>query len=106
MIFKSCLKTQREYAPGTTVLISDLRCPESYGAFEPKVFRLLRSSGEADEARICIASVFSAQQDGGLPIESLANRSLAVQPRKDIAKRFLDWHRNNVYLGTETAKTA
>jgi len=202
------LKTQRDYAPGTTVLISDLRRPESYGAFEPKVFRLLRSSGEAraqivdsilnewwpetlhgdiredlgldrldsrrrpqrdrqfmidvlenfryscafcgfhavlngvatgidaahvhwhslhgpdnvengialcklhhwafdkgilginDEARICIASVFSAQQDGGLPIESLANRSLAVQPRKDIAKRFLDWHRNNVYLGT------
>jgi putative restriction endonuclease len=56
--------------------------------------------GINDEARICIASVFSAQQDGGLPLESLVNRNLAVQPRKAIAKRFLDWHRNNVYLGT------
>jgi putative restriction endonuclease len=202
------LRTQQEYAPGRTALISDLRRPESYGAFQPKVFRLLRSSGEArarvvdsilnewwpetlhgdiredlgldrldsrrraqrdrqftidvlenfryscafcgfhavlnrvatgidaahvhwhslngpddvengialcklhhwafdkgilginDDSRICIASVFSAQQDGGLPLESLVNRNLAVQPRRPIAKRFLDWHRNNVYLGT------
>ena len=41
------VKTPREYAPGTTALISDLRRPDSYGAFQPKVFRLLRSSGEA-----------------------------------------------------------
>jgi putative restriction endonuclease len=202
------LRTGQEYAPGRTALISDLRRPESYGAFQPKVFRLLRSSGEArarvvdsilnewwpetlhgdiredlgldrldsrrraqrdhqftvdvlenfryscafcgfhavlnrvatgidaahvhwhslngpdhmengialcklhhwafdkgilgidDDERICIASVFSAQQDGGLPLESLVNRRLAVEPRKAIAKRFLDWHRNNVYLGT------
>ena len=202
------LKTPREYAPGTTALISDLRRPESYGAFQPKVFRLLRSSSEVrarvvdsilnewwpetlhgdiredlgldrldirrraqrdrqftidvmenfryscafcgfhavlnrvatgidaahvhwhslhgpddvengialcklhhwafdkgilgidDESRICIAGAFSAQQDGGLPLESLVNRSFAVQPRnRPIAKRFLDWHRNNVYLG-------
>ena len=202
------LRTQQEYAPGKTALISDLRRPDSYGAFQPKVFRLLKSSGEAralvvdsilnewwpetlhgdiredlgldrldsrrraqrdhqftidvlenfryscafcgfhavlnrvatgidaahvhwhslngpddvengialcklhhwafdkgilgidDDERICIASVFSAQQDGGLPLESLVNRNFAVQPRKAIAKRFLDWHRNNVYLGT------
>ena len=201
------VRTQQEYGPGRTALVSDLRRPESYGAFQPKVFRLLRSSGEVrarvvdsilnewwpetlhgdiredlgldrldsrrraqrdrqftidvlenfryscafcgfhavlnrvatgidaahvhwrslrgpdnvengialcklhhwafdkgilgidDEERICIAHVFSAQQDGGLPLESLVNRSLAVQPRKPIAKRFLDWHRNNVYLG-------
>jgi putative restriction endonuclease len=202
------LKTQREYAPGTTALISDLRRPDSYGAFQPKVFRLLRSSADVrarvvdsilnewwpetlhgdiredlgldrldsrrraqrdqqftidvlenfryscafcgfhavlnrvatgidaahvhwrslhgpddvengialcklhhwafdkgilgidDQEHICIADVFVAQQDGGLPLESLVNRSLAVQPRnKAIARRFLDWHRNNVYLG-------
>ena len=202
------LKTQREYGSGKTALISDLRRPESYGEFQPRVFRLLRSSSEArarvvdsilnewwpetlhgdiredlgldrldsrrrpqrdrqfmidvlenfryscafcgfhavlngvatgidaahvhwhslhgpddvengialcklhhwafdkgilgidDEARICIADAFVAQQSGGLPLESLVNQSLAVQPRKAIAKRFLDWHRNNVYLGT------
>ncbi|MGD0899192.1 MAG: phosphorothioated DNA-binding restriction endonuclease [Thermoguttaceae bacterium] len=202
------LRTQREYAPGTTALISDLRRLESYGAFRPKVFRLLRSSGDArarvvdsvlnewwpetlhgdiredlgldrldsrrrpqrdqqftidvlenfryscafcgfhavlngqatgidaghihwhslhgpddvengialcklhhwafdkgilgidDEERICMAGAFVAQQDGGLPLESLVNRCLAVQPRnKAMAKRFLNWHRNNVYLG-------
>jgi putative restriction endonuclease len=202
------VRTQREYAPGVTALISDLRRPDSYGAFQPKVFRLLKSSADArarvvdsllnewwpetlhgdiredlgldrldsrrraqrdqqftidvlenfryscafcgfhavlnrvatgidaahvqwhslhgpddvengialcklhhwafdkgilgidDGARICIASVFSAQQDGGLPLESLVNRNLAIQPRnKAIAKRFLDWHRTNVYLG-------
>jgi len=202
------VKTQRQYEPRQTALISDLRRPDSFGAFQPKVFRLLRSSGEArarvvdsilnewwpetlhgdiredlgldrldsrrraqrdrqftidvlenfryscafcgfhavlnrvatgidaahvhwhslngpddvengialcklhhwafdkgilgidDDARICIASAFSAQQDGGLPLESLVNRGLAVQPHKPIAKRFIDWHRNNVYLGT------
>ena len=202
------VKTQQEYEPRKTALVSDLRRPESYGAFQPKVFRLLRSSGEVrarvvdsilnewwpeslhgdiredlgldrldsrrraqrdrqftidvlenfryssafcgfhavlnriatgidaahvhwrslrgpddvengialcklhhwafdkgilginDQEHICIADVFSAQHDGGLPLESLVNRSLAVQPRnKAIAKRFLDWHRNNVYLG-------
>jgi putative restriction endonuclease len=41
------LKTQQDYAPGKTALISDLRRPDSYGAFQPKVFRLLRSSGDA-----------------------------------------------------------
>ena len=41
------VRTQREYEPGRTALISDLRRPDSYGAFQPKVFRLLRSSGEA-----------------------------------------------------------
>ena len=203
------LKTERDYAPGTTVLVSDLRRPESYGAFQPKVFGLLRRStdvrarvvdsilhewwpetlhgdiredlgldrldsrrrpqrdrqftidvlenfryscafcgfhavlnGQAtgvdaghihwrahrgpdevengialcklhhwafdkgilgidNEERICIADAFVAQQDGGLPLESLVNRPLAVQARnRPIAKRFLDWHRNNVYLGT------
>ncbi len=54
---------------------------------------------ETYDEHICIADVFVAQQDGGLPLESLANRGLAVRPRKPIAKRFLDWHRNNVYLG-------
>jgi putative restriction endonuclease len=203
------LKTQRDYAPGATVLASDLRCPETYGTLEPRVFRLLRSSAEAraqvvdsilnewwpetlhgdiredlgldrldshrrpqrdqqftidvlenfryscafcgfhgllngqatgidaghvhwrahrgpdivengialcklhhwafdkgilgiDEAtHICIADAFVTQQDGGLPLESLVNRCLAVPPRnKPIAGRFLEWHRNNVYLGT------
>jgi len=203
------LKTQREYAPGKTVLVSDLRNPNSYGAFQPDVFRLLRGSSEVrarfvdailnewwpdtlhgdiredlgldrldsrrrkqrdqqftidvlenyryscafcgfhavlngqatgidaahvqwhahrgpddvenglalcklhhwafdkgilginDEERICIADVFVAQRDGGLPIESLANKKLAVEPRnKAIAARFIDWHRDNVYLGT------
>ncbi len=202
------VKTQQEYAPRRTALISDLRRPDSFGAFQPKVFRLLRSSAEArarivdsilnewwpetlhgdiredlgldrldsrrraqrdhqfmidvlenfryscafcgfhallnrqatgvdaahvhwhslhgpddvengialcklhhwafdkgilgidDEEHICIADVFVAQQDGGLPLESLVNRGLAVQPRKPIGKRFLDWHRKNVYLGT------
>jgi len=202
------LKTTRDYRPGTTALISDLRHPESYGAFRPSVFRLLRSSQDArarvvdailhewwpetlhgdiredlgldrldsrrrrqrdqqftidvlenfryscafcgfhavlngqatgidaahvqwhslsgpdevengialcklhhwafdkgiigidDEDRICIADVFVAQQDGGLPLESLAKRPLAVQPRnKTIGERFLVWHRSNVYLG-------
>jgi len=41
------LKTQREYGPGKTALVSDLRHPDSYAAFRPQVFRLLRSSGEA-----------------------------------------------------------
>jgi putative restriction endonuclease len=202
------LKTQQEYAPSRTALVSDLRRPDSYGAFQPKVFRLLKSSGEVrarvvdwilnewwpetlhgdiredlgldrldsrrrpqrdrqfmidvlenfryscafcgfhallngvatgidaahvqwhslhgpdevengialcklhhwafdkgilgidDEARICIADVFVAQQGGGLPLESLVSRNLAVQPRKAVAKRFVDWHRDNVYLGT------
>jgi putative restriction endonuclease len=203
------LKTERDYAPGTTVLVSDLRRRESYGAFEPKVFRLLRSSAEVraqvvdsvlnewwpetlhgdiredlgldrlDSCRrpqrdqqftidvlenfryscalcgfhgllngqatgidaghihwrahsgpdtvengialcklhhwafdkgilgineanhICIADAFVTQQDGGLPLESLVNRCLAVQPRnKPVGSRFLEWHRNNVYLGS------
>ena len=57
--------------------------------------------GIDESDRICIAGAFVAQQDGGLSFESLVNHSLAVQPRdKPIARRFLDWHRNNVYLGT------
>ena len=53
------------------------------------------------DERICIADAFVPQHDGGLPLASLANRSFAVQPRnKAITKRFLDWHRKNVYLGT------
>ena len=202
------LHTQRQYEPGTTVLVSDLRNPNSYGAFQPSVFRLLRSSGDVkarvvdaildewwpeslhgdiredlgldrldsrrrrqrdqqftidvlenyryscafcgfhavlngkatgidaahvqwhahrgpdevengialcklhhwafdkgilgidEQERICIADVFVAQSDGGLPIESLANRALAVPPRdKSVSKKFLDWHLTNVYLG-------
>ncbi len=200
--------TQRQYEPGTTMLVSDLRDPNSYGAFQPNVFRLLRSSGDVrarivdaildewwpatlhaeiredlgldrldsrrrrqrdkqftvdvlenyqyscafcgfhavlngqatgidaahvqwhahrgpddvengialcklyhwgfdkgilgigDNERICIAAAFVSQSDGGLPIESLANRPLAVAPRtKTLGKQFLDWHRANVYLG-------
>lgn len=41
------LHTQRQYEPGKTVRISDLRDPNSYGAFEPSVFGLLRSSRDA-----------------------------------------------------------
>lgn len=56
--------------------------------------------GIDEDECICIADLFVAQRDGGLPIESLANRPLAVTPRdKPIGKMFLDWHRNNVYLG-------
>ncbi|MGO9110136.1 MAG: hypothetical protein ACLP9L_12960 [Thermoguttaceae bacterium] len=56
--------------------------------------------GIDEGACICIADAFVAQHDGGLPLESLVNRSFAVQPcNKAIAKRFLDCHRNNVYLG-------
>ena len=73
---------------------------ETGAAVQPFAVVSVLDSEDPNDARICIASVFSAQQDGGLPLESLANRSLAVQPRKEIAKRFLDWHRNNVYLGT------
>jgi putative restriction endonuclease len=52
------------------------------------------------EKRICMADAFVAQDDGGLPLESLVNRPFAIQPRnKTIAERFLDWHRQNVYLG-------
>lgn len=202
------LKTQREYSAGTTALVSDLRDPKSYGAFQPSVFRLLRSSGVArsrvvdsildewwpdtlhgdiredlgldrldsqrrrqrdrqftidvlenfryscafcgfhavlngqatgidaahiqwhayrgpddvangialcklhhwafdkgilgiaEDKIIRIADVFVAQSDGGLPLESLANQSLAVEPRNQvIARRFLEWHIRNVYLG-------
>lgn len=202
------LRTQDDYATGTTALISDLRHPDSHGAFEPSVFRLLRGSGEArarvvdsilhewwpetlhgdiredlgldrlDSGRrrqrdrqfmievlenfryscafcgfhgvlngqatgidaahvqwhalhgpddvengialcklhhwafdkgilginkddcIGIADAFVAQSDGGLPLESLRDRPLAVLPRnKEIARRYLEWHRNNVYLG-------
>jgi putative restriction endonuclease len=202
------LKTQREYGPGKTALISDLRDPRCYAAFSPQVFRLLRSSGEArarlvdlilhewwpetlhgdlredlglerldsrrrrqrdqqfaidvlenfryscafcgfhavlngqatgvdaahvqwhayrgpdtvengialcklhhwafdkgilginQEERIRIAAAFVAQSDGGLPLESLEGRPLAVQPKKkEIARRYLAWHGNNVYLG-------
>lgn len=204
------LHTQRQYRPGTTVWISDLRDPKSYGAFDPNVFRLLRSSPEArsrvvdllldswsptlhddlreslgldrlgvgrkrqrdeqftidvlenyryscafcgfhgllngqatgidaahvqwhsqrgpddvangialcklhhwafdkgilgldDSERICVADVFITQRDGGLPLESLHRRELAVRPRSiPISSRFLDWHRNNVYLGDVT----
>ena len=42
------LKTQQDYAPGRTALISDLRRPESYGAFQPglsPVEKLQRSQG-------------------------------------------------------------
>lgn len=202
------LHTQREYGAGKTALVSDLRGPDSYGAFQPQVFALLRTSAEArarvvdailygwwaptlhgdmredlgldrldsrrrrqrdqqftidvlenyryscafcgfhamlngqatgidaahvqwhahrgpdevangialcklhhwafdkgilgldDGERICIADVFVPQSDGGLPIESLANRPLAVRPRSaGIGERFLEWHRRNVYLG-------
>lgn len=202
------VKTQRKYEPGTTALVSDLRDPNSYGAFQSNVFRLLRSSGDVrarvvdailnewwpetlhgeiredlglslfdsrlrrrrdqqftidvlenyryscafcgfhailngqatgidaahiqwhahrgpddvengialcklhhwafdkgilgidERERICIADVFVTQCDGGLPIESLANQTLAVQPRTiTIAGQFLEWHRTNVYLG-------
>jgi putative restriction endonuclease len=205
------LKTQREYAPGTTVLVSDLRHLESYGSFQPKVFRLLKGSADVrarvvdailhdgwpetlhgdiredlgldrldsrrraqrdrqftidvlenfryscafcgfhavlngqatgidgahvhwrahrgpddvengialcklhhwafdkgilgiDAAdRICVADAFVAQEGGGLPLECLANRSLAVQPRnKAIGKQFIEWHRSNVFLGAAT----
>ncbi len=41
------LRLQREYGPGKTVLVSDLRNPNSYGAFPPKVYQLLRSSSDA-----------------------------------------------------------
>ena len=68
--------------------------PDDHWAFDKGIL------GIDDQERICIAHVFSAQQDGGLPLESLVNRSLAVQPRKPIAKQFLEWHQNNVYLGT------
>ena len=40
------LKTQRDYSRDETALVSDLRNPASYGAFQPDVFRLLSSSGE------------------------------------------------------------
>ena len=202
------LKVQREYEHGKTALVSDLRDPNSYGAFQPKVYQLLRSSSDVrarvvdailqqwwpetlhgdiredlgldrldsqrrrqrdrqftidvlenfryscafcgfhavlngqatgidaahvqwhayrgpddvangialcklhhwafdkgilgidDEERVYIADVFAAQSDGGLPLESLANQRLAVPPRNQaIAKRFLDWHISNVYLG-------
>ncbi|MDA1054106.1 MAG: HNH endonuclease [Planctomycetota bacterium] len=202
------LNSQREYESGTTALVSDLRDPNSYGAFQPKVYQLLRSSSDArarvvdsilqewwpetlhgdiredlgldrldsqrrrqrdrqftidvlenfryscafcgfhavlngqatgidaahvqwhayrgpddvangislcklhhwafdkgilgvmDGKRICIADVFVAQSDGGLPLESLKDHTFAVEPRNNaIAEQFLDWHRNNVYLG-------
>lgn len=202
------LKTQHDYDPGTTALISDLRHPDSHGAFKPSVFRLLRSSGDArarvvdsimhewwpetlhgdiredlgldrldsrrrrqrdqqftidvlenfryscafcgfhgvlngqatgidaahvqwhahrgpdtvengialcklhhwafdkgilginEAERIGIADVFVTQSDGGLPLESLEGRPLAVLPKnKAIAGRYLQWHRNNVFLG-------
>jgi putative restriction endonuclease len=201
------LHTQRQYRPGTTALISDLRDPKSYGAFQPSVYRLLRSSPDArarvvdllldswsptlhddlreslglerlgvgrrrqrdeqftidvlenyryscafcgfhgllngqatgidaahvqwhsqrgpddvangialcklhhwafdkgilgldDAERICVADVFITQRDGGLPLESLKGRELAVAARdQPIGSRFLDWHRQNVYLG-------
>ena len=41
------LNCQREYRSGTTVLVSDLRDPNSYGAFRPNVYQLLRSSSDA-----------------------------------------------------------
>jgi putative restriction endonuclease len=202
------LRTRREYAPGKTALVSDLRHPDSCAAFRPNVFRLLRSSADArarivdwildqwwpetlhgdiredlgldrldsrrrrqrdqqftidvlenfryscafcgfhavlngqatgidaahvqwhahrgpdhlengialcklhhwafdkgilgldEQEHIQIADVFVAQSDGGLPLESLEDRPLAVLPRnRAIAKRFLQWHRSNVYLG-------
>ena len=202
------VNTQKQYTAGSTALISDLRNPDSYGAFQPGVFRLLRSEadarsrvvdrilnewwpetlqgdirddlgldrldsrkrrqrdrqftidvlenfryscafcgfhavlngqatgidaahvqwhalrgpddvangialcklhhwafdkgilGIAGDERIRVANVFIAQSDGGLPLESLRNQHLAVPPRSGpIADRFLDWHRNNVYLG-------
>lgn len=56
--------------------------------------------GISDTEHICIADAFVTQEGGGLPIESLVNRRLAVQPRnKPINHQFLDWHRSNVYLG-------
>ncbi len=56
--------------------------------------------GISDQNKIRVAQVFVAQQDGGLPLESLADQTLAVTPRRGaISSRFLLWHQKNVYLG-------
>jgi putative restriction endonuclease len=54
-----------------------------------------------DDANIIqVASVFVTQVEGGLPLESLAGCPLATPPRsRRIGEEFLEWHRNNVYLG-------
>jgi putative restriction endonuclease len=57
--------------------------------------------GIDDHQHVCVADVFVAQQDGGLPLESLARCALAVTPRNgSLGQEFLSWHRANVYLGT------
>ncbi len=56
--------------------------------------------GIDDSAVICVADAFVAQVEGGLPLESLAGCPLATRPRSNsIGDEFLEWHRNNVYLG-------
>jgi len=54
-----------------------------------------------DDANVIhVAGSFVTQVEGGLPLESLAGCPLATAPRsKAIADEFLEWHRNNVYLG-------
>ena len=50
--------------------------------------------------RVCVADALIVQAHGGLPIQALDGRRLAVKPsRAKLGDAFLTWHRKNVYLG-------
>ena len=56
--------------------------------------------GIDESLEIQVADSFVAQVRGGLPLESLRGRPIAVSPRStSIGDEFLEWHRCNVYLG-------
>ncbi len=57
--------------------------------------------GIDESEKVCVADAFITHTDGGLPIASLSGCIFAVLPQKvALSKQSLEWHRDNVYLGT------
>lgn len=53
-----------------------------------------------EKQRIRVTSTFTVPVDGGLPLEILNGRPLAVSARGHApAAMYSEWHRKNVYLG-------
>jgi hypothetical protein len=87
------LRTQRQYAPGKTALVSDLRHPDSYAAFRPNVFRLLHSSADA-RARLGQSAVH-AKWSLHVSVRGL-NRGTSAPVSSSIAWVLADFFREQV----------